>query len=272
MVQCEQLVSLIERAGGLIASADKRDAESLDALSEVIEQIQRMLEAVERSQALWDEQIEKATVETLEGLKQVMQQETQNVNHLQVVLQQATQGLMALADQGGIGEAEGETPTEQTDVEPEALCIPEEDVPLVQDFINESSEHIEAAEIGLLELEKAPEDKEVINRIFRAFHTIKGMAGFLNLHDIGSLAHSAEKPVGHGPQGGVDPAGIQHGYHLRVHGCDEEDDCHAQGLCPGGPAHCRSNRIGGPVGTIEGGSRTGGGTQGGSRPTGFCLE
>ena len=192
MVQCEQLVSLIERAGGLIASADKRDAESLDALSEVIEQIQRMLEAVERSQALWDEQIEKATVETLEGLKQVMQQETQNVNHLQVVLQQATQGLMALADQGGIGEAEGETPTEQTDVEPEALCIPEEDVPLVQDFINESSEHIEAAEIGLLELEKAPEDKEVINRIFRAFHTIKGMAGFLNLHDIGSLAHSAE--------------------------------------------------------------------------------
>lgn len=73
-----------------------------------------------------------------------------------------------------------------------ASVIPEEDVPLVLDFITEAGEHIEAAEAGLLEIETEPDDKEVINPIFRAFHTIKGMAGFLNLTEIGSLAHSAE--------------------------------------------------------------------------------
>ncbi|OHB53941.1 MAG: hypothetical protein A2Y12_12155 [Planctomycetes bacterium GWF2_42_9] len=68
----------------------------------------------------------------------------------------------------------------------------DEDVGLVLDFITESKEHIESAEAGLLQLESKPDDKEVLNMIFRAFHTIKGMAGFLNLTDLGSLAHSAE--------------------------------------------------------------------------------
>jgi len=80
-------------------------------------------------------------------------------------------------------------------VEPEpeeSAVIPQEDVSLVIDFIAEGREHIESAEAGLLELESKPHDSEVINQIFRAFHTIKGMAGFLNLAEIGSLAHSAE--------------------------------------------------------------------------------
>lgn len=68
----------------------------------------------------------------------------------------------------------------------------EEDIPLILDFINESKEHIEAAEAGLLELENNPEDQETLNRIFRSFHTIKGMSGFLNLMDINKLAHAAE--------------------------------------------------------------------------------
>ena len=63
---------------------------------------------------------------------------------------------------------------------------------MIQDFITESLEHIEGAESALLELESNPENEEVLNQIFRSFHTIKGMAGFLNLTDIGSLAHTAE--------------------------------------------------------------------------------
>ena len=55
-----------------------------------------------------------------------------------------------------------------------------------------SNEHVETAESALLELENHPADGELINKIFRGFHTIKGMAGFLNLTDIQSLAHSAE--------------------------------------------------------------------------------
>ncbi len=75
---------------------------------------------------------------------------------------------------------------------PSETIIPEDDVALVIDFVAEACEHIEAAEGGLLVLETKPEDQEVLNLIFRAFHTIKGMAGFLNLTSIGSLAHSAE--------------------------------------------------------------------------------
>ncbi len=73
-----------------------------------------------------------------------------------------------------------------------ALSLSEEDLPLIMDFINESREHLENAESALLEIEHHPEDEETLNGIFRAFHTVKGTAGFLNLTDINKLAHSAE--------------------------------------------------------------------------------
>ncbi|MBN2513238.1 MAG: chemotaxis protein CheA [Sedimentisphaerales bacterium] len=72
------------------------------------------------------------------------------------------------------------------------ITFTEEDLPLIIDFINESKEHIENAEAALLELENNPEDAETLNKIFRSFHTIKGMAGFLNLTDTNKLAHAAE--------------------------------------------------------------------------------
>ena len=60
------------------------------------------------------------------------------------------------------------------------------------DFITETCEQIDSAEAGLLELESKPGDKDVINQIFRGFHTINGLCCFLNLTQIGQLAHSAE--------------------------------------------------------------------------------
>lgn len=60
------------------------------------------------------------------------------------------------------------------------------------DFLSESREHIANAEGALLELEENPTDGELINTVFRAFHTIKGVAGFLHLDPIVRLAHSAE--------------------------------------------------------------------------------
>ncbi len=63
---------------------------------------------------------------------------------------------------------------------------------LLSEFISEASEHLNTAEEAILILEKNPEDKESIDKIFRAFHTIKGVAGFLELNDIKQLAHSSE--------------------------------------------------------------------------------
>lgn len=83
--------------------------------------------------------------------------------------------------------------TEDNTEEPEQQpAFSEEDKPLVFDFVGESNEHIETAESALLELENNPENEELIHKVFRSFHTIKGLAGFLNLTNINKLAHSAE--------------------------------------------------------------------------------
>ncbi len=66
------------------------------------------------------------------------------------------------------------------------------DPSLTGDFITESRDHISLAESLLLELEVSPNNIEHINSIFRSCHTIKGVAGFLGLLDIGTLAHAME--------------------------------------------------------------------------------
>jgi len=66
------------------------------------------------------------------------------------------------------------------------------DKDLCLSFISESREHIETSEVSLISLEQDPEDKELVNAIFRCFHTIKGVAGFLNLHAVQGLTHEVE--------------------------------------------------------------------------------
>ncbi|MCP3915483.1 MAG: chemotaxis protein CheA [bacterium] len=62
----------------------------------------------------------------------------------------------------------------------------------LSEFVTEARGHIEDAEGALLELENDPYERDLIDRVFRAFHTIKGVAGFLQLEDMVVLAHSAE--------------------------------------------------------------------------------
>ncbi len=81
--------------------------------------------------------------------------------------------------------AAGDYPTE--------FHIPEDsDEELLGEYITESRECIEDSEGALLELEEDPEDTEAVNRVFRAFHTIKGTSAFLGLDVIAELAHKAE--------------------------------------------------------------------------------
>jgi two-component system, chemotaxis family, sensor kinase CheA len=77
----------------------------------------------------------------------------------------------------------------------------EAETSLIADFIAEAGEHIEAIEEGLLLLEANPTDREIINEVFRPFHTIKGVAGFLNLRSIGTLTHELETLLDRGRKG-----------------------------------------------------------------------
>lgn len=74
----------------------------------------------------------------------------------------------------------------------EEQTLSPDDLSLIEEFVAEAHGHLESAEASILKLEDNPEDAEAINAIFRSFHTIKGVAGFLNLKQIGALAHSAE--------------------------------------------------------------------------------
>jgi len=66
------------------------------------------------------------------------------------------------------------------------------DPELIGDFILESREHLTAIELQLLTLDQDPTNAEALHAIFRGFHTIKGMAGFLDLDAVRDLAHEVE--------------------------------------------------------------------------------
>ncbi len=62
----------------------------------------------------------------------------------------------------------------------------------VTEFLSEAREHLSESEGALLELDRTPDDLELVNTVFRAFHTIKGVAGFLDLEAIVRLSHTTE--------------------------------------------------------------------------------
>ncbi|MFC4184581.1 chemotaxis protein CheA [Saccharococcus thermophilus] len=59
-------------------------------------------------------------------------------------------------------------------------------------FIDESKEHLQAINEQLLELEKAPENMEIVNEIFRSAHTLKGMSATMGFEDLANLTHQME--------------------------------------------------------------------------------
>jgi two-component system chemotaxis sensor kinase CheA len=66
------------------------------------------------------------------------------------------------------------------------------DLSLIADFVRESLDHLETADAILLSLGNGPADGEGVNAVFRAFHTVKGVAGFLGFKGIQEFAHGTE--------------------------------------------------------------------------------
>lgn len=66
------------------------------------------------------------------------------------------------------------------------------DEDILQDFLVEAGEILELLSEQLVELEKRPQDSDLLNAIFRGFHTVKGGAGFLGLANLVDVCHGAE--------------------------------------------------------------------------------
>jgi len=67
-----------------------------------------------------------------------------------------------------------------------------QDPELVGDFVTESREHLSSIEKHLLTLEQNPEEMEAVHAVFRGFHTIKGLSGFLDFMPVRDVAHEVE--------------------------------------------------------------------------------
>ncbi|MEM9123962.1 MAG: Hpt domain-containing protein, partial [Pseudomonadota bacterium] len=67
---------------------------------------------------------------------------------------------------------------------------------LLSEFLTETFESLDVVDVELVTLEKEPNNKEVLSKIFRLVHTIKGTCGFLGLPRLEAVAHASETVLG----------------------------------------------------------------------------
>jgi two-component system chemotaxis sensor kinase CheA len=63
---------------------------------------------------------------------------------------------------------------------------------IIEDFLSEAHELLDGLDQNLVELERQPNNTDLLNDIFRSFHTIKGAGGFLGFNQVVELSHNAE--------------------------------------------------------------------------------
>jgi two-component system chemotaxis sensor kinase CheA len=80
---------------------------------------------------------------------------------------------------------------EKCAVQPPAFSVAD-DPELMAEFLVEARDHLASIETQMLVIERNPRDTEAVHSVFRAFHTIKGLAGFLELASMQQLTHEVE--------------------------------------------------------------------------------
>jgi two-component system chemotaxis sensor kinase CheA len=181
----EQISQLLEEAAATITLLDVQDTQEVRAFEEILGQ----LSSAAQQAAQADEQLKVFYALSREAAECVRQLTTAGSKDVEARLDTLNASVMEM--QRLLEQASYDSSGSQAAAAAEVV-FSQDDIPLIQDFIAESREHIESAEAALLELENNPKNNEVLNQIFRCFHTIKGMAGFLNLNAINGLAHAAE--------------------------------------------------------------------------------
>jgi len=164
--------------------------------------------AIEKEKGTLKGLIETMIMQDLEGGDVTIEQINTSVETIQHYLRNPELAEAAAAKEAAaapaVEEAAPEAPApaavaQVAENEPE----PVDDAELVADFISEAREHLDSIELNMVEWERSPEDKEIINSIFRPFHTIKGVAGFLSLKKINHLSHQLENVLDEAREGKI---------------------------------------------------------------------
>ena len=100
-----------------------------------------------------------------------------------------------------------ETAPPEVEAEPEDDSFGDIEPELYAEFVDDAMTHLETIEINFLNLETDPENKKIIDDIFRPFHTIKGVSGFLGLKAISEICHDTENLLDEGRKGALEITG-----------------------------------------------------------------
>lgn len=175
----EELLELAQILKGVIASVDQKIAEPLSEAATTVSSI--------------------LTGTKVEGWLEIVSQKTEAATEVenQVEWDETTNEAETTVEEPEQKKAETTAkPQEAPKVEEnsaEVFTIPVDiELSMVGEFITECTDLIEMAESALLDLEESPDDDELINTVFRAFHTIKGTSAFMGLDPVSEFTHSVE--------------------------------------------------------------------------------
>jgi len=185
---------------------------SLEQLSLLAHHFEDVLNRLRKGTLAFEPAMMDVLFDAFDLMKQLLHQ-VEERNLQPIPLEDILRKLKALADEeAAAGSADKTTPTapqepsaptpaQSAPADPqeaaalEALAetlFSEEMREIVESFIVETREIFEDLEHDLLQLEKTPDDRQLVDKIFRAVHTVKGTSGFLSLEQLSLLAHHFE--------------------------------------------------------------------------------
>ncbi|MBI5833099.1 MAG: chemotaxis protein CheA [Armatimonadetes bacterium] len=183
LVEADDLPALASLHTQFERIADWAEAEAEFEVAKVASEAGSLLEAIVLAEVADEAAALRSIMASVEALQSVVRDGRQARDV--AMMRPST----PVAEVEPLAEVDADQPVAAAAAQPQKI---EGDESLLGDFVAEAREHLEACDVNLLTLETDPTHDEALNAVFRAFHTIKGVAGFLALRDVTRLSHEAE--------------------------------------------------------------------------------
>jgi two-component system chemotaxis sensor kinase CheA len=196
----QNLTTLLEQMALRVVMLEEEDIQGLGSFLSQLEELQAQVAQVQELAPLFQDMTEvgrRLVLHEVEVAAKALELLGQGVALLQTWVRdgnwpppgEAWEAYRQLARDLGL---EAEAPAAPAPQDGAAAAPVWDDPEMVANFLPEAQEHLEGIETHLVYLEQHPDDLDTINAIFRPFHTLKGVAGFLNLPQIQELSHEVE--------------------------------------------------------------------------------
>jgi two-component system chemotaxis sensor kinase CheA len=197
--ESQDLATILEQLALRVVMLEEEDIQGLGSFLTQLEDLQAQVSQFQELAPLFQDMTEvgqRLVLREVETAARALELLGQGVSLLQTWTRhrewpppgEVWENYRLLARELGLGERETAAAPQAAISEAPVWDDPE----LVASFLPEAQEHLEGIETRLVYLEQHPDDLETLNAIFRPFHTLKGVASFLNLSQIQELSHEVE--------------------------------------------------------------------------------